>query len=279
MNLPSKKFIIVVLLTVVIGTGLFSVVTFLNRKTIFTQEEAGALAPIQENNAPVFLNLIDENTEPVSAGFGISGNEAVNLTEAVSKELLTRLILQGNTEVSESDISNALNTLFEETATVEPPRIYSESSIEKASGNTADLKTYGNTFMLVIGKHAEANAASTLNAFERALTGKDDNSVRTLQKISDEYRKMESDMLSIPTPEKLLRSHLDFVNTLRAIGNAVTDMGFVLADPVRGTLGLSTYIKQLDHAWALLHSVYQTFEAEKIQFAPNESGSAWKNFQ
>ncbi|MBI2048050.1 MAG: hypothetical protein HYT27_02830 [Parcubacteria group bacterium] len=207
MNLPSKKFILILFLTVVIGTGLFSVVTFLNRKTTFTQDGIKTSRPVQENNASIFGNLIDENADPLNTGFRVSGNGVLNLTEAVSKELLKRLILAGNEEVGESDISRALNTLFEETATVEPPRIYSENNIEKAPNSTADLKTYGNEFMLVIGKHAGANAAATLNAFERALTEKDDDSVRALQKISDEYRKMESDMLSVPTPEKLTSQH------------------------------------------------------------------------
>lgn len=278
MSLPSKKFIIVVIGTVVIGTGLFFVLGLFNKKTTFVQERTSEQSVIQENNSSVLGNLIDENAGPFDVGVQNSGKTG-NLTETLSKELLTTLILKGNTTVDEAEIGNALTDLFKESATVETPRIYSRNNVQETTGGVTDLKKYGNAFMSTIVKRPRANATDTLNTFERMLETGNKDAAKTLWLIAEEYRKMESDILFIPTPKEVGSLHIDFVNELRAIGNAVTDMGFSVPDPVRGTLGLSMYIKHLDRAWEILRDINTIFESAGIEFGQKESGYAWRGFQ
>ncbi|MBI2109010.1 MAG: hypothetical protein HYT93_02395 [Parcubacteria group bacterium] len=278
MKLPSQKFIIVVLGTVVIVTVIFFVFGLFNKKTTFTQESADVSHSLV-SDSPTFGNLIDENMKQFSAPSANPDSQTGNLTENLSKELITSLILGGNTTVSKSDISDALNILFEKSTAPETPRIYSQNNIKIADNSELAFKSYGNDFMNVIEKHAGANAADALGAFEQILETRNESSAKILQRVAEEYRKMESDMLSIETPQRIAPLHLDFINGLRATGNAVSDMEFALSDPVRATLGLSTYIKQLDRAWAILNNIYNIFKTEKIEFSQSESGYRWNNFQ
>lgn len=279
MSFPSKKFIVVIIGTIVIGTGLFFVLNFFNTETTFTQNDAGTPPANQQDDLSLFENIAGEDAGPFGAGIQNYNGESGNLTEAFSKELLTALILKGNAEIRKEDISSALAGLFEESSPLETPRVYSRINIRETKSGAADLKKYGNTFMETVAAHARANATDALNTFERMLEAGDESLAKTLWLIAEEYRKMESDILSIPAPGEIAPLHVDFVNELRAIGNTVTDMGFAVSDPVRGTLGLSQYIKRLDRAWEILNRINQIFESEAIEFAPNELGYAWKRFK
>ncbi len=279
MRLPSKKFLIILAITVVIGTGLFFVLGAFNDKTVFNQEIASPPADIsQEKNTSVFKNLTDEKSGLFIPSAEQSQNKDGNLTETLSKELLTALILKGNTDVSGEEIKNTLALLFEKSSSAETPRIYSRKNVRVLENTEPFLRTYGNEFMDIVAKHSGANAARTLNAFERTLETRDEKEIKTLWSTAEEYRKMESDMLSVPVPEAIASAHLDFINILRAIQNAVTDMGFVLTDPVRGTLGFTAYVQQLNRAWEILNNVHNTFDAAGVFFTQKESGYAWKNF-
>ena len=187
-------------------------------------------------------------------------------------------MLEGNPEFSGKDISDKLSAIFAETAQFETPILYTEKNARVTENAPDYFKTYGNAVIDVIALHKEANAENVLPPFDRLLKSGDEEAAHTLSDTAEEYRKLASSALEIPAPAKILPLHIHFVNTVHAIGNSVADMSSAEKDPLRGLVGFSIYIKELEQAREILSAINQIFVSEKIAFTQYESGYAWRNF-
>tara|TARA_Y100000031_G_scaffold35519_1_gene39647 strand:- start:5932 stop:6864 length:933 start_codon:yes stop_codon:yes gene_type:complete len=299
-KLPSKKFILVVIFTAVFGTGVFFLFDIFKKETVFTQDDierpSFSATSMQDSDGDglkdweeqllgtnPFENDIDNaqiltgdarRAEPLGGA-----SETQNITEAFSRELLTSLLFTEETTLNEEDITLALDSLLSDATVYITPRIYTEKGARTVNNTNETFKTYGNTFMATVAKHPSANADDTLVTFEHVLKTRDDNATETLDAIANEYSKLESDLLSLSVPQEIVSLHIDFVNGVHALSQAVSDMRMILHDPLRATLGLSMYLKQLDREWEILRNIQTIFQTEGIIFNEGESGYVWVLFQ
>jgi len=303
LRLPSKKFILVVIFTVVFGTGVFFLFDIFKKKTVFTQndterpsfnttsmqdsddngfkdweEQLLGTNPFEndEKSRGDLVTLRDTDNAQILTG---STSETQNMTEAFSRELLTSLLFAEENTLNEEDVTLALDSLLSDATVYITPRIYTDKGARAVNNTNGTFKTYGNTFIETTAKHLSANADDTLNTFEHVLKTRDESATETLGAIADEYSKLESDLLSLSVPQKIAPLHIDFVNGVHALSQAVFDMRMILQDPLRATLGLSMYLKQLDREWEILRNIQTIFQTEKIIFNEGESGYVWVLFQ
>ena len=283
--LPSKNFIIFVIGTAVIGTGIFFVASFLKESATFSQdntETTGFLKDTVGGTRELLQNFPQEETSSEETGDNTRGAYAYNeenLTESVSRELLASLILRGDPEISGESVSDALNELFKTVTQFETPTVYTEKNARVTENAPEYFKTYGNAVIDVIARYKDANAENVLRPFELLLDNKDEGAARALYESAEEYGRLASSVLDIPVPGKIVPLHIHFVNTIHAIGNATANMGSAEKDPFRGLVGFSIYIKELEQAREILSAINQIFMSEKITFTKNESGRAWRNFE
>lgn len=260
------------------GTGFFLLGSFVKDKATFEQDENVASGSLKTSDSvsPSLQALSGENREGGMRGVNQGLTDDGTLTESVSRELLASLILKGK-RIEKTDVERELRVLFEKAARYETPNIYTEKNISTVSDTAENFKFHGNAVMAAIVEHSDASAENVLDPFEKLLEG-DESAQKTIFAAAAEYRKLESDILSIKTPARIAPLHLDFANTLHSIGNAALDVA-AIEDPFRGVLGLSVYLKELERARKILIEINNIFESQNIAFEKNEAGYAWRGFE
>jgi len=290
-KLPSKKFIVILVFTVVVGTGVFLLLDVFKKDVVFVQNGNERFSfnttSVKDSDEDGLRDWEEQilGTNPFESdleNIQIPTTETpgtANLTEAFSREIITSLLFTEEAALDEENVAHALDALFSDATTYEIPRIYTEKTARVVNNTEAAFKVYGNTFIRTIAKHSSANADNTLGTFEHILKTRDEKVTETLNSISEEYSKLESDLLSISVPREITSLHIDFINGIHALSQAVSDMGMVLQDPLRGTMGLNVYLKQLDSAWNILANIQKVFQKENVIFNEGEDGYVWILFQ
>jgi len=279
--LPSKKLIIVFTITVIVGTGFFFSFQTLREKTVLNQQT--------NNNGIVAETISAEGNKTLSPFENLTGSASVfegdynsdntegslNLTESLSQELLISLESKEGGSVSESEIGNAVQNLLKKMPAREEVRVYTIENILVIEDTQLNLKIYGNNFIDAIKKHPSANANNVFGIFEELLTTKNTKNADSLSLIENEYRDLEIDLMAIKIPQSVASDHVDFLNGLHLLTESVSDMKTAIIDPVRGSVGLSVYVKQLEQQLNILLEIKRVFETKNVMFEKTESGYGW----
>ena len=315
--LPSKKLIALVAGILCVGGGVFLVQNFVDG-TVFIQEKQGASELLQsvrdtdndglrdweerilgtnqknpdtDGDGTRDGDEIKKNRNPFVAppdliatpealreqAAGESTDATTSVTEAFAKEFLSVLMLEKGEMPVQDTLNETLSSLFENIAALPAPEYFKEGNIRTVSQDTETLRAYGNAMITAIGHHPGANSGDAFAAFQKVITGTNAEATALLL-IEENYGDLARELSELSVPEGLLPTHLDIINGIRTLGDSVHDLQFLATDPLRASIGLSTYLKYLNKELAFFAEVKKIFHEHGVVFSAEDAGAAWNSF-
>lgn len=209
----------------------------------------------------------------------LAGIQSNNLTDSVARSLLIRLTdakaqgLGDDIPTQEQLIAEAAASL-RETASV----VYTKTDITSVGQTNDSLRIYGNKVMRVFMLHTQASAQTVLLAAGQAVDYQDAKYLANLSAVQADYVALAADLAAISVPTTLVPFHLQLINDLSQMADAVGNIRTIVTDPLRGLTGLQTFEAAEDEAVRVLTTIASTFSKSGILFSKDEPGASWSAF-
>jgi hypothetical protein len=235
------------------------------------------LSQIEAQNASAALTPPDPNT--VSAL--LQAAQSDNVTQSVGRKLLVSLSNAksqglGDDIPTQNELIAAANSQVQQGSA--SSTLYTVSQLTVVSVSSSTLHAYGNGLIETLNRHPEASEHTTLLAIGYANDTQDKTQLEKLPPIGAAYRTMATELLALPVPQTLAPFHLQVVNDYFKIAASYADMHTLLADPLRGMVGLQNYESLMDEEGRMFINIAQTLNKDGILFTKDEPGSAWGVF-
>ncbi len=281
--LPSKKFTLLTLVVVVLGTGIFVLSNYVSNKSQYGKIgnkpslEAGKLTlndMLQKDSDGDGVADWEEalwGTDPQKTEtFGISdatyikqkkeglkitnggSNNDSNLTETdkFAQEFFASILaMKQNGGVDPNTMKNVSASLGQKIVDPTIVNKYTENDAKIDQNNSMlDKFKYYTSVKTLFNKYKTEGIGSELSLASGIASSETDsnNNTDNNQKLTDvgnAYQNFAQKMLDIPVPQSLISYHIKIVNNANNTGISVLNMTKISNDPVVGLSGLSQYKK------------------------------------
>lgn len=169
--------------------------------------------------------------------------------------------------VSESLLESLAGT------TLQPSDRFSEKDIKIENGASAEFtKSYLNGLGAFIEKTFSGLKEDVITILNRAVSK---NNFQELEKLTPHLKAQQATVEYLKNkrvPAEYAAAHLELMNSFYNVSLAVRDTQLTDKDPVRGLLGLSTYLSHADKLMETYKSVAKQIKAQNIIFSPTDGG-------
>lgn len=197
------------------------------------QSELGSIAPSEEP---------DQNTgSPESETDSSTGETA---TDILSRNLISSyLTLKQNGTLDNTSAQTLIDqTINSANKTASSIVLLSESQLNIiADTGQQSITGYGENLGSILKKNNLKGAEDRLMLINDAIKSKDQSKMAELDNIIAIYQKTFNELLQMPVPRTFVKAHLDMVNSIKKMIQALTDIKTTLSDPVKGLLAIQTY--------------------------------------
>ncbi|MDB5189560.1 MAG: hypothetical protein JWL82_517 [Parcubacteria group bacterium] len=205
----------------------------------------------------------------------IAGPQTV--TDQFAQALFSQYLSQqgGTTPTPEQIASYVESAVTDLTASGATPNAFNQGQIRVSGSGPDALLTYAADAEAVMNKNSSGSDKSEIEYFADAVEKDDAAALAQTKKIGASYAGMAKGFMLISVPKEAATPHLALANAMARLGQDITDMSTLGADPLRAYLGLANYqndSKALVTALATLNSVYA---AEGARVPEGATGSTF----
>lgn len=210
-----------------------------------------------------------------------AGIKSKNLTDTVSKSLLLQYGslqgqgIAGNADAQAQVVQTALAQV-QNAQTLTPT--YTRYDLKIIDSTKDTLHTWGNELPQVIFAHRTADENIALLLFGTAVDTNNKSTLARLSATAAEYRALSRDTARLPVPSLLAVYQLQLTNNYALMAAAIGNMQQVLSDPMRGLLGLQTFVQLAYGNAQTLLQINSLLKQGGIVFASSEPGAAWASY-
>lgn len=229
------------------------------------QQESGVTVP-----RPISPDIVDAFLEEARSD---------NLTTSVARSLFVTLS-DAKSQGLGDDLPTQEKLLTEALANAKAnlqKDLYVTADLTVTTQTPDSLRAYGNGVLEVAARYPEANWVVTYEALGEAPSG-DGASITKLKKIGTDYGALAEDLSRLPVPKTLTPLHLAAVNNFAATAETYKDIAAIVADPVRGLVGVQRHQLLQDEGHRLFTNIAEALQKGGILFSKDEPGSAWSAF-
>ena len=208
-----------------------------------------------------------------------SAAQSTNLTDTVARTLFINLS-EAKSQGLGSDIPTQEKLIEQAVAQIKKDRAptYTLESLRLTDNNTAALKKYGNAVIEIIAAHPGASFVDAVYAVGRATDNTTPAELAPLASIQKEYRALAEALRLLPVPPTLAPLHLQMVNNLAGMADALGDVAVLFNDSLRGLAGFELYQALNNETTRVFINIGQVFVQNGILFNKDEAGAAWGSF-
>ena len=228
---------------------------------IQAQQGVGSLPPVPD------ANTVDALRQAAQTG---------NLTDSVGRSLLVNLA-NAKAQGLGDDIPTQTQLINQAAAQLQKNTkpMYAKSDLTVVADSTSTLRAYGNSLMLTLAQNSKNNVNQTLYAVGYATDHATDSELKKLTSVEKNYRTLVGALLALPVPQTLAPFHLVVVNDFEQIADTYPDIEALVADPLRGLVGLQRYQSIGDEIDRMFINIAQAFGKDGILFSNTDPGRAW----
>lgn len=152
---------------------------------------------------------------------------------------------------------------------------YSLSDLNIINDNTnKTLKNYGNKTAGIINKYQPKSDSedNEIIIIAKAMENEDKDELQKLDLIIELYKGTAKDLMLIIIPESSARYHLDLINGIINLSEALINIKKIFEDPIQGLIGINQYQNEYFRIRRALRGMGDYFADRKIIFNKNENG-------
>ncbi|PCI20482.1 hypothetical protein COB64_02065 [Candidatus Wolfebacteria bacterium] len=181
----------------------------------------------------------------VQNGSEINGD--LNETETFAREFFTTVIaLQQSGGLTEESINDLSNSLSDSILSGDTPLSYALTDLTTVSSSSTNTSTYKEDLDTVRANYKNSNLGSELELLALAIQTGDKTVITQLQELGLAYVSFAKESKNISVPTAIQSTHLDLVNGALAIGASIEDMKQIFSNPVVGISGIARYRSSSD---------------------------------
>ncbi|MCK6462724.1 MAG: thrombospondin type 3 repeat-containing protein [Candidatus Pacebacteria bacterium] len=197
---------------------------------------------------------IGQKEDLIAQNKSSSGADLNTMTAAYAKQFLTEylLIKQQKGELTNKDKESLVESLMLQMSSNRPTDTYNVSNIKIADNGQENLRKYSITVkkLLVDDKKIKENEVVIFGRLMENLKNKEgvnySNDVKKLLEITEIYNGALAELRQLDVPEELAKDHLDLINGLNNMSEAVKLMATAPEDSIKGLLGYRIYKQEVE---------------------------------
>lgn len=286
--LPSKQFIIRVLVIIILALGVFSIYKIVNyiKNKPNKDNTVKLVTKIQkvqndgnDNGIPDWeerlwgLNpekdgeknkeFIMERRKALNPNVDLSSyEENLSENETLNREFFAVLMsLQQTGELDNAAIDAVSNAYSEKIEASPIPDIYTKDMLKITPDTPENTEAYYRNLQNLIIKYQDSDIGSELGLIVQAIVYNDTQVLRAVQTIAISYREFGQELIKIPVTDFLFDVHLNLANNYEKNAQSVYAMTLLFDDPIQAMKGIINYKKYNDllaGGLELLSSVFDT---------------------
>ncbi len=185
------------------------------------------------------------------------------LTEQFSRELFSQyLTARVNSKPTPDEVTAFVSSKIDTLVATRYPVAYTANKVHKGTASgVAALSTYAASAQRAIESNTLNTDKTELDYFELLVKRNDTDAAKKLASISAMYTASSKSLMAMTVPPEAVTAHLALANAFAHMGGAVSDMGALGTDPVRGLVGITEYPKfalELTQALVAMNIVFTT---------------------
>jgi len=136
----------------------------------------------------------------------------------------------------------------------------------------SSIRDYGNTAALIITNNNIDGSRGEIAILSQALgeVSPDQQYMDELAAISEAYKTMRDQMLTIPVPAIMAKQHLDFINTYNALYESIKAMSISTEDPAFTLIRIKRYQDDATGLKFVMENMYTTLEPHADLFTAED---------
>lgn len=267
--LPSKVFVIKVIIIVVIAAtvfGVYKIFSYLkNRPTggkvvklLFKnvvqkdsnsngvpdwEEALWGLDPTKDGASN--KEFIDAKKRTLSNnGTLLEGNNNLNLgkNDQLAREFFSIIMsLQASGTLDDASINTVADSIGQKIATSPIADKYTQNMLIIKDDSAASSINYFNQFKALTNKYADSNIGDELVFISEGLKKNDTTAMKSTKSVADAYKEFGQELMKIPVPTHIAERHLSLANNYEKTGETIDGLTIMLDDPMEGMKSIINY--------------------------------------
>ncbi|MCX6731384.1 MAG: hypothetical protein NTX55_00085 [Candidatus Parcubacteria bacterium] len=254
--LPSKKFIVFVLIILLAGAGIFwlSGNGKLDGKNKIAFEKQGSLMPFQQNSdnsgweealqKVSAYSSVDKNILSNQASDTNSGQ--ISETEKFSQDFLTQYLMAkqiaGGNNLDAATKDNLINSLINNVNSVPVAPTYKLSDIKISEDNSETaVRNYGNRLISIVKSYGNPAPGDEIEIFGNMIKNNNEDMASQLNKNVSMYDDLKKDILGLIVPSEIKDQHLKLLNSIVLFKDIAEKMRNYFKDPLAGFVAAKQY--------------------------------------
>ncbi len=265
--LPSKKFIIIALIILLVGVGgfLFYKKGKIENNPLFPKDKGSSLANFgqgEKNWEEVLWEIASSspNINPkIFAAEDSSGEtEGLTKTDILARDFIfSYLTLKQSGNLSLENKQKLTESFLASIEQEKPPDKYQLSDLKIIEDNSNEaLKNYGSEVLKIINKYQARGEESEITIINSALQKEDGAELQKLDLNINLYKEVFQELLTIKAPRNLSEYHLELINGIYNLADALTSIQSTFKDPVTGVIGIKQYQEEYLRIDQALQAIY-----------------------
>jgi len=288
--LPSKQFMIRVLIIIILAVGVFSVYKIIQYFKNKPEKDGSikivtAVKKVQndgnDNGIPDWEERLwgldpdkdgPENKEYIiakrkalnpNADLSGYGAEPVSENENLTREFFAVLMSLQQTGELDDNAIQAISSTYSQKIEAEPiADVYTMDMLKIMPDTPENTEKYYKNLQNLIIKYQDRDIGSELGLIVQAIAYNDPQVLRAVQTIAIAYREFGQELLKIPTTDFLSPVHLDLANNYERNALSLYNTTLLFDDPITAMKGIINYKKYNDILGENLEILSSVFEIE-----------------
>jgi hypothetical protein len=252
--LPSKKFIIVALIVLLAGGGFwFSKKRGTKNNPLFPKDKSSSSANFgqgEKNWEEVLWEIASSspgiNAKMFSDADSSGGNGGLTKTDLLARDFISSyLALKQSGNLSPENKQKLTESFLAGIEQEKLPDKYQLPDLKIIEDNSNEaLKNYGSEVLKIINKYQARGEESEITIINEALQRNDGAELQKLDLNINLYKEVSQELLTIKAPRNMSDYHLELINGIYNLADALTNVQSTFKDPVTGVIGIKQYQKE-----------------------------------
>ena len=194
-------------------------------------------------------------------------------TEKFSRDFFEQYmeVKQMSGTVSENNVNAIVSNLLTKDYSI-PAKEYSISDINETNPLSQNIKDYGNKLGYYLTLNSVQSEENEIQIFVQAVTDNKNDDLKKLEPTIKYYEAMLNNLLQVPVPSNLTKSHIDFTNSISQVLKSIKDMRNYEIDPLISLYAINNHQTAVKNMVNALNTIYSVIVKSGITFSQDEYG-------
>ena len=141
-----------------------------------------------------------------------------------------------------------------------------------ADNGKQSITDYGENLGNISIRNKPLGTKNEIGVIMKVVQSQDSSQINELSDIIATYKKITGELIQMPVPKTFVRAHIDLVNGVGGIAQALIEIKNVSNDPVSGLVALQIYVKNATLLASVKKAVVDFISQNNISYKQNSGG-------